>query len=302
MGFIHEGAISQQQIMNEGGRLRELLDGSMDPSELENYDEFYRLAERIYGREALDEMGITTPEEIEEEKAQNGSSEFTHDVILPSSKTDSKVEETINLDKKPKRKLFLTLIGIIGLFLVVSNILVGVDAIVPLCEEVEPLGEIEFTNDIVFNGSTSTLTIYWGVENVNIGENYTITWDISQNGSQELVDSGNFSWLANGNSFIHAYSVSVEIEPYSWITKLLDGNMTIISTTNGDYSSSEVSAMSIIVSEKNCEDNPKLILSEIMDYQDIDSWTQTGNGDMLDGMLIMTFSFISLLGMRKKRN
>ena len=247
-------------------------------------------------------MGITTPEEIEEEKAQNGSSEFTHDVILPSSKTDSKVEETINLDKKPKRKLFLTLIGIIGLLLVGSNILVGVDAIVPLCEEVEPLGEIEFTNDIVFNGSTSTLTIYWGVENVNIGENYTITWDISQNGSQELVDSGSFSWLANGNSFIHAHSVSVEIEPYSWITKLLDGNMTIISTTNGDYSSSEVSAMSIIVSEKNCEDNQKLILSEIMDYQDIDSWTQTGNGDMLDGMLIMTFSFISLLGMRKKRN
>ena len=292
-------------IMNEGERLRELLDGSMDPSELENYNEFYRLAERIYGREALDEMGISSPEEIEKEKEQNGSSEFAHDVILPSPKTDSKVEETINLDKKPKRKLFLTLIGIIGLLLVGSNILVGVDAIVPdaivpLCEEVEPLGEIEFTNDIVFNGSTSTLTIYWGVENVNIGENYTITWDISQNGSQELVDSGSFSWLANGNSFIHAHSVSVEIEPYSWITKLLDGNMTIISTTNGDYSSSEVSAMSIIVSEKNCEDNPKLQLGKIMDYQDIDSWTQTGNGDMLDGMLIMAFSFISLLGMRKK--
>ena len=52
-------------IMNEGERLRELLDGSMDPSELENYDENYRLAERIYGREALDEMGIITPEEIE---------------------------------------------------------------------------------------------------------------------------------------------------------------------------------------------------------------------------------------------
>nr|ANV80113.1 hypothetical protein [uncultured Candidatus Thalassoarchaea sp.] len=33
-------------IMNEGERLRELLDGSMDPSELENYNEFYRLAER----------------------------------------------------------------------------------------------------------------------------------------------------------------------------------------------------------------------------------------------------------------
>ena len=292
-------------IMNEGERLRELLDGSMDPSELENYNEFYRLAERIYGREALDEMGITTPEEIEKEKEQNGSSEFTHDVILPSPKTDSKVEETINLDKKPKRKLFLTLIGIIGLLLVGSNILVGVDAIVPdsivtLCEDVEPLGEIEFKDAEVVNGTT--LTIFWTVKNVTIGENYTITWDISQNGSQELVDSGSLSWQANGNTFTHANSVNVEIEPYSWISKLLDGNMTIISTTNGDYSSSEVSAMSIIVSEKNCEDNQKLILSEIMDYQDIDSWTQTGNGDMLDGMLIMTFSFISLLGMRKKRN
>ena len=68
--------------MNEGERLRELLDGSMDPSELESYNEYYKLAERIYGREALDEMGISTPEEIEEEKTQNGSSEFTHDVCL----------------------------------------------------------------------------------------------------------------------------------------------------------------------------------------------------------------------------
>ena len=151
-------------IMNEGERLRELLDGSMDPSELENYDEYYRLAERIYGREALDEMGITTPEEIEEEKTQNGSSEFTHDVILPSPKADQKVEETINLDKKPKRKLFLSIIGIIGLLLVGSNILVGVNAIVPdsivtLCEDVEPPGEVEFTDDIVLNETTLTLTI-----------------------------------------------------------------------------------------------------------------------------------------------
>ena len=82
--------------MNEGERLRELLDGSMDPSELESYSEYYKLAERIYGREALDEMGITTPEEIEEEKVQNGNSEFTHDVILPSPKADLIVEETIN--------------------------------------------------------------------------------------------------------------------------------------------------------------------------------------------------------------
>jgi hypothetical protein len=94
--------------------------------------------------------------------------------------------------------------------------------------------------------------------------------------------------------------VNVQTEPYAWTSILYDGNMTVISTTNGDYRSSEISTMSMIESRKNCEDNPKLILSEIMDFEDLDSWTQAGEGDILDGMLIMAFSFISLLGIRKK--
>jgi hypothetical protein len=76
----------------------------------------------------------------------------------------------------------------------------------------------------------------------------------------------------------------------------------MISASNGDYNSSEISTMSTIGSDKRCEDNPKLKLDEIMNYQDVESWTQAEDGDMLDGMLIMTFSFISLFGMRKKKN
>ena len=289
-------------IMNEGERLRELLDGSMDPSELENYDEFYRLAERIYGREALDEMGITTPEEIEEEKAQNGSSEFTHDVILPSPKADSP-EEEINIQRRnPKRRLILTIIGVIGLLLVSSNIAVGIDSIIPveLCEDTEAPGDIGFEATQTVNGTT--FTIIWSMDNLTINQNYTITWDISQNGSQELVDSGSYTWLANGNLYSHLKSVNVQTEPYAWSSELLDENLTIISTANGDYSSSGVTTMSIIETDKKCEDNPKLKLGEITDYKNLDSWTQTGDGDMLDGMLIMTLSFISLLGLRKKKN
>jgi hypothetical protein len=288
--------------MNEGERLRELLDGSMDPSELENYNEFYRLAERIYGREALDEMGITTPEEIEEEKAQNGSSEFTHDVILPSSKTDSP-EEEINIQRRnPKRRLLLTIIGVIGLLLVSSNIAVGIDSIIPveLCKDTEAPGDIEFIQTESVNGSQ--LTIYWSVKNSTINQNYTVTWDISQNGSRELVDSGNHTWLSNGNVLMHLKTVTVQTEPYAWSSQLLDENLTIISTANGDYSSSVVTTMSIIETDKKCEDNPKLKLGELMHYENLDSWTQTGNGDMLDGMLIMALSFISLLGLRKEKN
>ena len=288
--------------MNEGERLRELLDGSMDPSELESYSQYYKLAERIYGREALDEMGITTPEEIEKEKEQNGSSEFTHDVILPSPKADSP-EEEINIQRRnPKRRLLLTIIGVIGLLLVSSNIAVGINSIIPveLCEDTEAPGDIGFEATQTVNGTT--FTIIWSMDNLTINQNYTITWDISQNGSQELVDSGSYTWFATGNVHIHLKSVNVQTEPYAWSAELLDENLTIISTTNGDYSSSGVTTMSIIETVKKCEDNPKLKLGEITDYKNLDSWTQTGDGDMLDGMLIMTLSFISLLGLRKKKN
>ena len=245
-------------IMNEGERLRELLDGSMDPSELESYQEYYKLAERVYGREALDEMGISTPDEIEEEKIQNGNSEFSHDVILPKSDNESITDDSEDLVRKPKRRLFLTFIGLIGLMLVSSNIVIGIDAISPisLCEDMEAIGDIEFTNIEQVDGNS--LTIFWTVKNVTIGENYTITWDISQNGSQELVDSGTFSWQANGNTFTHLKTVTVQTEPYAWSSNLLDENMSIILTTEGDYTSSDVNTMSIIESRKLCEDNPKL--------------------------------------------
>ena len=49
MGFIHEGVRLETKLMNEAQKLRDLLDGSMDPSELESYKEYYKLAEKITG-------------------------------------------------------------------------------------------------------------------------------------------------------------------------------------------------------------------------------------------------------------
>nr|ANV80114.1 hypothetical protein [uncultured Candidatus Thalassoarchaea sp.] len=223
-------------------------------------------------------------------------------MILPSPKADSP-EEEINIQRRnPKRRLLLTIIGVIGLLLVSSNIAVGINSIIPveLCEDTEAPGDIGFEATQTVNGTT--FTIIWSMDNLTINQNYTITWDISQNGSQELVDSGSYTWFATGNVHIHLKSVNVQTEPYAWSAELLDENLTIISTTNGDYSSSGVTTMSIIETVKKCEDNPKLKLGEITDYKNLDSWTQTGDGDMLDGMLIMTLSFISLLGLRKKKN
>ena len=286
--------------MNEAERLRDLLDGSMDPSELEAYKEYYKLAERIYGREALDEMGISTPIDDEVVIESVGSSEFTHDVILPTPINDEKEEEN-NSDKelKSKRRKFVFLVGMIGLIIVSSNIIVGINSIVDLCEDEEPMGEIEFK--AIHQVNDNTITIYWTVKNTTLDSQYTITWDVSQNGSQELVESSEFIWTANGESFTHLVSVTVQTEPYAYSSNLLDQNGTILASVNGDYDSSQITALGILESSKLCEDNTRLKWNEIMNYEDVNSWGQAGDGEIIDGMLLMIFTFISLFGLTKKK-
>ncbi len=121
MGFIHEGVRFESKLMNEAERLRDLLDGSMEPSELESYKEYYKLAERIYGSEALDEIGIISPKEVEEKLEPSGNSEFTHDVILPTPKSDPKEENLDTKGETGRRRTFVMLVGIIGLILISSN-------------------------------------------------------------------------------------------------------------------------------------------------------------------------------------
>ena len=50
--------------------------------------------------------------------------------------------------------------------------------------------------------------------------------------------------------------------------------------------------MSTIESSKLCEDNPKLKLGEIMNYKDINSWGPEGEGEIIDGMLLMLFTLL----------
>ena len=67
--------------MSDSERVKGLLDGSMDPAELEGDSELYSLAERIYGREALEEMGISSPErshEVDITKQSNENLSLIH--------------------------------------------------------------------------------------------------------------------------------------------------------------------------------------------------------------------------------
>ena len=187
----------------------------------------------------------------------------------------------------------------IGLILISTNLAVGIDSIVGLCEDEEPMGNVEFKAQHQVNGNA--LTIFWTVTNTTIDYQYSITWDVSQNGSQELVSSGEINWTANGESFSHSNMTTVQIEPYAYSSNLFDQNGTVIATVSGSYTSSDVNTMSTLESSKLCEDNPKLKLVEIMNYEDINSWEPEGEGDIIDGMLLMLFTFVTLFGLTKKK-
>ena len=109
------------------------------------------------------------------------------------------------------------------------------------------------------------------------------------------------NWTANGESFSHSNMTTVQIEPYAYSSNLFDQNGTVIATVSGSYTSSDVNTMSTLESSKLCEDNPKLKLVEIMSYEDINSWEPEGEGDIIDGMLLMLFTFVTLFGLTKKK-
>jgi len=109
-------------MMSDFERVKQLLDGDIHPDELELDDELYEMAESIYGREALEEMGIIAPERPTDSKPQsNGDS--NHEVEFP------KPESTITNDneiKKPKKRLgikFIMLVILFGCVLGIGNYL-----------------------------------------------------------------------------------------------------------------------------------------------------------------------------------
>ena len=68
--------------MSDTDLMKKLLDGTLDPVELENNPHLYVLAERIYGREALEEMGVTGPK-IDSYSVTDENNAFSSDVEIP---------------------------------------------------------------------------------------------------------------------------------------------------------------------------------------------------------------------------
>ncbi len=110
--------------------VKKLLDGTLDPSVLEKQPELYDMAESIYGRDALDQMGVEAPERPPDSILQpNGDSK--HEVQMPAPQLPLPEPQT----SVPKKRNWLALsIGLLLTSVLMFNLVVGIGTVIPLCD------------------------------------------------------------------------------------------------------------------------------------------------------------------------
>ena len=112
--------------MPDSDAVRRLLEGNIDPVEIEQDPGLYSMAERIYGSEALEEMGVHAPE-IGEASEEVNLGLISDDITLPDfipDLPDMKVEAG-----GKSRRWGLVFFGFCGLAGTIFNMVIGVGAI-----------------------------------------------------------------------------------------------------------------------------------------------------------------------------
>ena len=286
--------------MSDAERVKGLLDGSMEPSELEDDPELYALAERIYGREALEEMGVTAPVRPPEVIPEVHSIGNNLDVELPEHVEEVELPEASSKSSfLPSRRRVMLMAGVVGLVLVGVNVAVGLGQYLSLCEDQLEQPPLSFTS--TSNWQNDTFYITWTTSNLNSSVDYSIHWSLSQNGSVEHVDSGWFNWTGS-TTMVHSENRPTTTPPWCYISTLYSEGAEIAQSNDCSGNSSGVSALAEMSDiEMLCEDNTRLLWDEADEYKSIDSWAPAGEGGLLDGALLMLFGLISMSGAFRRK-
>ena len=279
--------------MEDSDRIKGVLDGTIDPSEISGDKKLYSMAERIYGREALEDMGVEPPVEPPESgiKAMNGNG----GVEIPIKD----VVGTVNLGsrKKSRRRVVLPLIMFTLLTISGFNVVVGIGTVLPLCEDEPPEQELEFSSSAQLQNNT--LFIVWKMTGLNNGSSYTIEWQVSQNGSAEIVDTGNSTWVSDNDPVrFDNRNWYVDAPPYSYLSTLYEDDL-IVAFSNGSGDS-----ITTLSEEANrvsyCDSNTRLIWTEYQDFENKDAWGESGTGEIADGAMMMLFALMMIITARKR--
>lgn len=162
--------------MSDTDLMKKLLDGTLDPALLDDNPHLYTLAERIYGREALEEMGVSGPSIDSYSYIEENTSQY-NDIEMPEFIPN--VENIIkNSDKPPKRRRRITLlVGLLGLSTIIVNIYIGMGQI--LCS----LGIANMKEICLENNTQVVWTNAYSWEKLHEID----TWQ--QTGSFEILDT-----------------------------------------------------------------------------------------------------------------
>lgn len=117
--------------MSSLDEIKNLLDGTLNPESLVDNTELYEMAESIYGREVLEQMGVESPERPSESIGQpNGDAK--HEVQMPIVPIvpPELIPETLK-----SRRWGLFVLTTIVILLILTNLVVGYGSFIPLCDE-----------------------------------------------------------------------------------------------------------------------------------------------------------------------
>ena len=117
--------ITRNTIMPDPEAVRRLLSGEINPSEIEEDPGLYAMAERIYGAEALEEMGVSAPE-ISTPRVSSENLPISSDVTLPDFIPVLPDSKSRGKSVKGRPRLLFVIPGILGMMFVGFNMSVGV--------------------------------------------------------------------------------------------------------------------------------------------------------------------------------
>ena len=109
--------------MPDPDAVRRLLEGEIDPVEIEDDAALYSMAERIYGSEVLEEMGVLAPQ-IGQNADTPDFIPITDDISLPDFLPDIPLEKSGGISPKGRRRWLTLLLGLLGsIFLTINNVI-----------------------------------------------------------------------------------------------------------------------------------------------------------------------------------
>lgn len=281
--------------MDASERIKGVLDGSIQPSEISGDEELYYMAERIYGRDALENMGVEPPVKPPELGTVtlngNGGVEIPDSESSPESKNNQKI-------KVKRRRIVIPLIMFLCLIISSYNVSFGLGSVITLCSEEEPVQELEMDTSSHLN-ENGTLYIVWNMYGLNNYSEYVLEWSVSQNGSSEVVEDGISEWNLSESARITSFNWVIEEPPYSYLSTLFEDGIPV-AWSNG--SGEQVITVLSESAEQGtyCNDNTRLIWAEYSNLESKEAWGEAGTGGIIDGALIMMFVGMFLISARKR--